>query len=774
VTMLESEQQWDGKQLPYIPPKSLSIDSSLTFHDDADDTVDPVTHEVLRHALWNVNVEHGNTIMKISGSPICAYGHDFNPSILDEHADFVFFGPFLQYLAAVSSTAAKWTLEYRSANPGIHQDDIFLTNDPWVGATHQADVTMLAPVFVDGRLFCWVANTLHQWDLGGTAPGGFNPIAEDVFWEAPCIPPVKIVEGGTMRRDIEEHFLRSSRVPALVSLDLHAATAGCTVARERILQLVGRYGATAVKATMRKLQDDSEAAFLRRLATIPDGTWTEEAWSEAATPGDRHIYRNRLTLTKTGGTLSFSSDGSADQQGTLSAGFGAWRGGVASMLATTLLFDQMFAIEGALRHCEFVPNPGAITCATRPAAVSGGPAVTLIQAVGLSELVISKMLATSSDPDLRSEVQACMGGASYPVNALEGTDQRGRPYSSMLMDPMGAALPALSWRDGQDTGGYAHDLQSTMPNVEENELIHPMLTLWRKEVADSGGAGRFRGGNGGEVAFVPHKTDRIKMVTFASEMAVPMPGLFGGFPSSTNEMRYVRGADVIESIARDGRMPSSCEELVGEVERVAGKSFGIELLPTEAWILGWASASGYGDPIERDADAVRRDVANGAVTRDWASRAYGVVLVQDEGEWSVDADATAKARADERARRLREGVAGPTLSTSAVAAPGDSPSRPVAESVELVDGQLRSGSVSLGSSKGNYKDAALIRDLPLTDANPNIPAPSVYVDNELVFRQTVCPESGRLLQTEIAVDGAQPQWDIRLGSAEVRDVQAPK
>ena len=96
--------------------------------------VDPVTHEVLRHALWNVNTEHGNTIMRISGSPICAYGHDFNPSILDENGDFVFFGPFLQYLSAAAGAAVKWTLEYRSENPGIRDGDMFLTNDPWVGA----------------------------------------------------------------------------------------------------------------------------------------------------------------------------------------------------------------------------------------------------------------------------------------------------------------------------------------------------------------------------------------------------------------------------------------------------------------------------------------------------------------------------------------------------------------------------------------------------------------------------------------------------------------
>ena len=171
---------------------------------------------MLRHALWNVNTEHGNTIMKISGSPICAYGHDFNPCILDERGNFVFFGPFLQYLSAAVGNAVKWTLENRSENPGIADGDMWLCNDPWIGATHQNDVAVMAPVFHEGELFCWVANTLHQWDLGGTAPGGFNPFAQDVFWEPPCIPPVKIVEGDVIRIDVEEMYLRSSRMPDLV------------------------------------------------------------------------------------------------------------------------------------------------------------------------------------------------------------------------------------------------------------------------------------------------------------------------------------------------------------------------------------------------------------------------------------------------------------------------------------------------------------------------------------------------------------------------------
>jgi N-methylhydantoinase B len=128
----------------------------------------------------------------------------------------------------------------------------------------------MAPVFHEGELFCWVANTLHQWDLGGTAPGGFNPFAQDVFWEPPCIPPVKIVEGDVIRIDVEEMYLRSSRMPDLVRLDLRAEVTGCRIARNRILEMISRYSAGTVKATMQP--QDTRGRLPAPPGLIPDGT----------------------------------------------------------------------------------------------------------------------------------------------------------------------------------------------------------------------------------------------------------------------------------------------------------------------------------------------------------------------------------------------------------------------------------------------------------------------------------------------------------------------
>lgn len=751
--MNDETRCWDGLDLPYVAPEHLKISPTLKLHDDVSDEVDPITHEVLRYALWNINVDHGNTIMKISGSPAAYYGHDFNPVLMDERGGFVYTGPFVQYLSSACRSAIKWTLEHRSDNPGIRPGDVFLTTDPWIGTVHQMDLTTLAPVFVGDELFCWVGSALHTWDLGGTGAGGFNPAATDVFAEAVCIPPVKLVEGGVMRRDIEEMITRSSRLPALVSLDLRATTTGVRTATERVLQLVERYGAGTVKATMRKLQGDAEKAFVKRLATIPDGTWTEQGYLEAAEAGDRNLHLNRVTVTKAGDRLTFTNYGTAPQVGSLNATYPGWAGGITSMLNAQMLFDQMFAIEGALRHIEFRADPGTLTCATRPAAVSGASAVAVLHTAGLAGVAISKMLAASSDAAVRDEVQSCMGLLTGTLNLIVGTDQRQRPFVTMLMDCVGAALSAKSWGDGQDTGGWPWDLQSTMPNVENYELMYPILYLWRKELADSGGAGKFRGGNGGQIAVVPHGTDELQMTTVAATLSVPGPGLFGGYPTSLNGYRLYRGDTARSRFREGGRIPTAEDELDGQPEWIGGKAFSVPVGVNDVWVSSWASASGYGDPLTRDPGLVEHDVKRGNVTPGWASEAYGVVV--------DDPEQTAALRLEKRTERAGTGL------RSSPRAPG--PDRVVTESLILKAGTLscRSCAEPLAPAAGNFKDGALNVVRPLITRSPLGLTEAVHVDAGLVAVDHLCPGCGVLLQSDVAVAGETLPWDIRLEAVDV-------
>ena len=192
---------------------------------------------------------------------------------------------------------------------GIRDGDVFINNDPWIGTNHQQDVCMFSPVMVDGRVFCWVTNSLHHFDLGGTTPGSFCPDATSVFVEPNPCPPIKIVDAGEVRPDVEHMFARRSRMPHMVALDLRSQLSGINVARSRVLGLIESYGAPTVKAVMRKIIDDGERGFVDKLRQIPNGTWSELVYQECAYVGDRGVHPVQLNITKHGDELIFSNAG---------------------------------------------------------------------------------------------------------------------------------------------------------------------------------------------------------------------------------------------------------------------------------------------------------------------------------------------------------------------------------------------------------------------------------------------------------------------------------
>ncbi|MDO8208809.1 hydantoinase B/oxoprolinase family protein [Conexibacter sp. CPCC 206217] len=643
--------EWDGKVLPYRPVDFAPGDGEQR------EQIDPITFEIVKHGLWNVNDEHGMTITKVSGSPFSNDAYDYNTVLLTAAGEYVFFGPSIQHFAGTMDFPIRWILEHLEPDLGIADGDMFLSNDPWIGAIHQSDVQVACPVFWHGELFCWVANALHQYDMGGKTPGSFCADARDVFDEPTPISPIKIVEQGRLRPDLERMYLRHSRRPEMLALDLRAQIAGNLVARDRIRAFLQRYGAEVVGATMQKVIDDTEQSFVTRLRRVPDGTWRHETHVEAALPGDRAIYRVALSVEKRGDMLRFTNEGSHDQAGALNASYAGWRAAILSIVNPLLCHDQMYAIGGALRHLRFDATPGTINCPTFPASVTNAQIGTLIAGT-LATIVMGKLAA--SDDELRNQVFST-GATLYPMSAISGLDQFGRSFGSGFLDPMGGAIGASASSDGVDTGGVVWSPRSLMPNVEQVEAAFPVLYLYRRELSDSGGAGRFRGGNAATFAFVPHGTDAIVHAPAASGCAFPpTAGLAGGYPANPNAFRLKRGTDVAERFAQS-RIPQELDLLAGESVLVDPKRSGLIQRADDVWEVTWGAATGYGDPLEREPARVLDDLIHGRVTPQSTIALYGVVLVRDgAGRPAIDDAATAAERAARRAARLRH----PLLTTS--------------------------------------------------------------------------------------------------------------
>lgn len=748
---------YDGVTLPYIPGATLDIDPSLKLHTDWTDKIDPITYEVIRHNLWNINEELGMTIQRISGSPVAMYAFDLNSSIFTEDGEFVYYGPYQLYMSGVSDVQVKWTLEYRSKDPGIFDGDMFLSNDPWVGAAHQMDVTLLCPVFWDGKLFCWMTNVLHQYDVGGITPGSFCPSARDAFDEGILIPPMRIVERGKLRKDLEAVYLRASRKPYLVALDLRAQIAGNETAKRRIRRLCERYGPEVVKGVMRKIIDNAETAFVQKLSRLPDGTWRERSYVEVARVGDRGTYPAMLTMTKQGDRLIFDNAGTAPQTGAINTTYSGWRGSILTAVNELLCWDQLYAIGGALRHLEFHPTIGTFTCATHPASVSTAPVQAMEISLYPAYNTLSKMLAC--DPELKRDVM-CIGGTSqFPLTVYRGIDQWGERFGYVLLDPMVGAIGAFAFRDGIATGGQVRSPICRIPNVEHNEQSFPLLVLYRRENTDSGGAGKYRGGNSAVVGFIPHGTDEIIQDTESSGAAIPTaPGLFGGYPACTNAYEFVRNSD-IHAWFRKRRMPSDISDLAGEPVLLQLRELDIRQGPTDVYAVAFAAGAGYGDPIERDPERVRKDVELGDISLKAAREIFRVVLTGDD--LRVDHDATAALRRQALVERLGREPQPPRRDRAPMLTH-------VTESLDLVqeDGQKRLAcsrcGVVLCSARENYKAHAVRIDRPIQTANPLIGEPKRFIDADVAFRQFYCPACGGLIENEVCRADDPLLWDIEL------------
>lgn len=748
---------FDGVKRPYVPPQTLSIKGGLKLHRDWDTEIDPVTYEVVRHNLWNINEEHGSTIQRISGSPVAVYAIDLNPSILTEDAEFVYFGPFMQYMSGVTDTQVKWTLEYRSENPGIRDGDMFIANDPWVGAAHQSDVMLLCPVFHGDELFCWVTNCLHQYDVGGTTPGSFCVSARDAYDEGILLPPTRIVENGELRTDIEAIYLRASRRPDMVALDLRAQIAGNTAARARVLKLIERYGARVVKGVMKRVIENSEKSFLAKMATLPDGVWEERTYVECAFVGDRNVYPVVTRLRKQGSQLTFENDGTAPQMGAMNATYSGWRGSAMVVLNQVLCWDQYFAIGGALRHVTFDPTPGTFTCADFPASVSTAP----IQAMEIALYPVYNVLAKMVYPNekLRPDILCMSGSSQMPITQYRGIDQHGDSYGYGMIDVLAGGIGAFAVGDGISTGGQSRTPISRIPNVEFTEYQFPLLYLYRKEIIDSGGAGEFRGGLSGISCWITHHVEQITHEPLASGVAVPSSlGMMGGYPSTTNRFEFVRDSNV-QALLAAGNLPGDVRELDGERVTLGMREHAFTQSPHDAMGVMWCGGGGFGDPLKRDVQRIAEDLENGNISVAVAQTVHGAVV--DGKTLAVDAAATTRKRAEicrarltrlgGKAARRRDGV---TLFDAArsLAVKRDGQGAFFA----CVD-----CGAELGGIGDNYKLGCLSEHQPITTANPNILEPSIHVDNRVTFRTFYCPGCGTLMDSEVVVDGRPPTHDIQ-------------
>jgi N-methylhydantoinase B len=750
---------WDGFNLSYAPREKLNINPKLRLHSETAQEIDPIAFEVIRNALWILNEEHADTIRKVGASPVASFANDLNTSIQTETGEAVMFAPYVQYFAGVADLVVQWTLENRSHNPGIEDGDVFFQNDPLVGVSHQMDVQTFAPVFIDGALFCWVFNSVHVRDIGGTEPSSFCVEAKDVYGEATPIPPIKLVERGRLRTDVEQMIRRHSRIPGLLALDLRSQIAGVHAASNRARELVARYGAATVKAAMRKIIDDASAAVARRLQRIPDGTWHDVTYLGALSRGDRRAHRVTMTMTKTGDQLVFSNEGTETEFGSANCSFGAWRAAIANSMSALLAWDHRYCTGGVLKHASFRPVPGTINCIDRSGAVSN--LLGIMSSVAMSATVLSKMLAC--DEELRANQMAVKASSAW--TGMSGIDQWGHPYATVSLDEIASGGGAFSFKDGIDQGGTYTIPRSEAGDCEVWEQASPILYLFRRYSLGFG-HGKYRGGRGIVLGWVGRGTENQVMSAASIPLSLPgANGLWGGHCGQAGFFMSAHNCGIAQAMA-EGRFPGSVEKLRESVklQAVPPKSVGVPLLRDDVWVMDIGSAGGYGDPIKRDPAAVLEDAGDG-LPLEQASGIYGVIITDGK----VDAARTAERR--EQIRRERLARALPPLQSIQRPAPngGERLLFEMGGELKVVEIDGRAYIVCAGcghylcEGAGNYKLGCARINGSLSELDEFLYGDAkVELDDEMVYRSYICPGCGVLLENELARGDEPPFWDVRL------------
>jgi len=622
-----------------------ALPDELALHElrhNAADDLDALTYEVIRHRLWATTERMGQALNRMSGSLVVTDCNDIGVAITDEVGDIVQIGPYALTLATSVDLAIKWILTHRKE---IRAGDMFLCNDPWVGgAAHQNDVAIIAPLFHDGQLFAWTAAMAHQIDLGGASPGSWSPQAQDVFMESLPTPPVRIVRNFEIQDDVADLYLRRSRVPKIVALDLRAKIGANKVGHERLEELLAKYGAESVKAAMYRQMDDAESKLRAKLERVADGRWTGRCDQEQSHTGDRGIHTITVTLTKTGSDLHFDFTGTSPQAGMINCPYSGLHGGLIAGVILNLCADIPWATGGLWRCISVTSQPGTLNNADFPSAVGKASVASGFSTINAVEQCLSQM-ADSSDA-LQDHTYA-NGCGTWDLCVLSGLDQHGNPFTTMLTDAMGAGCGAAMNRDGVDTGGILGMPMGRMPDVEMTEFSAPLLYLWRREEPDSGGPGKFRGGVTASLALVPHGTEvpMAQVISGAGKAVSQNIGAVGGYPGNSQLDVAVRSAEVRRLLAA-GTIPSSIEEMGGVQEILSCEEEAV-LGPNDAHIMFWQGGGGYGDPLLRSPDKVATDVVEMRVSQTSARDIYGVVL----RDLAVDEAATEAQRADIRSSR---------------------------------------------------------------------------------------------------------------------------
>jgi N-methylhydantoinase B len=573
-------------------------------------SLDPVTLAVLWGALQSIAVEVGTTVHRTAYSEQAREGQDFSVAVFDAVGRMVAQGPYSPGHMGAMSAAVRNAL---AAHPieTLGPGDAILLNDPLLGSGHFPDFFVTQPVFHEGRPIGFVVNIVHHTDVGGSRPGsqGVEGIF-DYFQEGLRIPPTRVWKAYQEDAAVIGIIAANTRTPDKVLGDLRAQRSALRVGELRLAELAARYGTPTLAAAMDAIIARSEASVRAAIRAIPDGVYAFEDFLDDHGPGTDPL-RVAVTVRVAGDGITIDYAGSSPQT---PSGMNSYINYTRSYsyAAVKCLTDPLGPMnEGALRPVTVIAPEGSFLNPCPPA--GGGPRAIICYRT--FEAVLGALA-----PALPDRVAAA---ASHFANPTFGGWDRARGRRFVAYELVLSGTGARATKDGCEGMAWAFNA-SNIP-VEAQEATQPIVVEHFGLIADSAGAGAFRGGCGVR-RDLRILADEGKLTNLSERQRFAPWGLFGGTAGRP---------------ARTLINPGPDEQVVhGKQSR--------EVAYGDVVSFQQSGAGGYGDPFTRDPARVLEDVLDEYVSIEAARRQYGVAIVVGDGGPRVDEAATARLRPQAR------------------------------------------------------------------------------------------------------------------------------
>ncbi|MFC7233490.1 hydantoinase B/oxoprolinase family protein [Saliphagus sp. GCM10025308] len=567
--------------------------------------VDPVTQEVVGNYLRSTANEMGVTMMRTAYSSILI-AKDFSTGVFDADANIVGQADYVPIHIASMQYSVEWAVE-EIGRENLEPGDMLMHNDPFRGGTHIADHTVIRPVFdrETEDLIAFTANRAHQIDLGGMSAGGFAGDATDAYQEGIRVPPVKIWEGGEERRDLWKFMLSNVRIPKSTHGDMRAQIASNLTGERRIYELIDRYDRETFEDACAALRDHSERLMRSEIEEIPDGTYRGVDYMDDDGITDNSV-RIEVEVTVDGSEIIFDFEGTDEQtDGPINCPWTVTAGGV--YIALYHLTDPNITFnEGCFRPVHILVPPGTVLNANHPAATFGGNTET-------SKRVIDAIIRAFADA-LPERVTGANIGTSLNFTGGGSTETHGNFAFYMFIE---GGWGGRSTHDGISAAKSQISNTKNQP-IEILERKYPFLMRRYGLREDSEGPGEYRGGLG-VVWEMELAEGEMSVNALADRVTRPPWGVHGGDSAAPNEILLQRSED-------DDAAPVDERE-----DAVSPSKFSnVALSEGDVVSIRTAGGGGYGDPTDRDIDAVLRDVERGYVSPERAQQVYGVDVEHGE------------------------------------------------------------------------------------------------------------------------------------------------